>query len=144
MDDVVAQARQWLGVPFRHQGRSRKGCDCLGLLIGVAAEQGLLARDGQPLTAWDECGYGRLPDEERLRQTLASALWEVAVSRMQAGDVVLTEVEGRVQHLGMISCYPAGGFGIIHAYAPFRKVVEHRLTKEWRERICYVFRLNAE
>ena len=141
MDKVIAQARQWLGVPFRHQGRSRKGCDCLGLLIGVAGELGLKARDGRRLVTWDERGYGRLPDEKRLKQALAAALWEIEIREIAAGDVVLMEVDGRVQHLGMVAPYAADDLGIIHAYAPFGKVVEHRLTKDWEKRIHHVFRI---
>ncbi|MFD0934795.1 peptidase P60, partial [Methylobacterium trifolii] len=34
--DVVAQARLWLGTPYRHQASlAGVGCDCLGLLRGV-------------------------------------------------------------------------------------------------------------
>jgi cell wall-associated NlpC family hydrolase len=38
-------ARQWAAdkVPYRHRGTTRTGCDCTGLLIGVAQELGFLA-----------------------------------------------------------------------------------------------------
>lgn len=141
MNDVVLQARQWLGVPFRHQGRGRNGCDCLGLLMGIAGELSLLARDGRLFAHWDETNYGHLPDAKKLYQSLAQALQETAKAKMSAGDVVLMDVEGRVQHLGVLSPYPYGGLALIHAYAPFRKVVEHRLTPEWQANIRHVFRL---
>ena len=33
---VLAEARSWLGTPYRHQGgRKGVGCDCLGLVRGV-------------------------------------------------------------------------------------------------------------
>ena len=28
---VVAEARTWIGVKWRHQGRTREGVDCIGL-----------------------------------------------------------------------------------------------------------------
>ena len=38
VDDVVKEARTWIGTPFVHQGRTKGlACDCLGLMIGVAA-----------------------------------------------------------------------------------------------------------
>ena len=30
--EIVAAARDWVGVPYRHQGRTRNGIDCIGLL----------------------------------------------------------------------------------------------------------------
>jgi cell wall-associated NlpC family hydrolase len=41
-DDIVRQARTWIGTPFHHQARLKsKGCDCLGLIVGVVDELGL-------------------------------------------------------------------------------------------------------
>src|SRR6185437_17129428 len=34
--DIVAEARAWIGTPYRHQGSLKGiGCDCLGLVRGV-------------------------------------------------------------------------------------------------------------
>lgn len=33
---VVAEARDWIGTPYRHQASVKHaGCDCLGLIRGV-------------------------------------------------------------------------------------------------------------
>ena len=33
---VTAEARDWRGTPYRHQGRRKGGgCDCIGLVLGV-------------------------------------------------------------------------------------------------------------
>ena len=48
---VVAQARTWLGTPWRHQGRSPRGVDCAGLVVLVARALGLADHD--------VAGYGR-------------------------------------------------------------------------------------
>ena len=37
-DEVVREARTWVGVPFRHQGRSRSGVDCGGIIVVVLRE----------------------------------------------------------------------------------------------------------
>lgn len=38
---LVSIARSWAGVPFRHQGRSRQGVDCIGFVLGVMQEAGI-------------------------------------------------------------------------------------------------------
>ena len=136
---IVRFARHYLGVPFAHQGRSRAGLDCLGLLVCVARDAGL--RVGGRLAAdFDETNYAHLPDEKRLYCGLARVLYEVETGRMQTGDVALMRIDGAVRHLGIIAEYPAGGFSLIHAYAPARKVVEHRLDADWRAKIIHIFR----
>lgn len=33
---IIAEARAWIGTPYRHQGSLKGvGCDCLGLVCGV-------------------------------------------------------------------------------------------------------------
>ena len=39
------------------------------------------------------------------------------------------------QHLGIVSTLPEG-WGMIHAWAGIRRVVEHGLTAEWWDRIA--------
>lgn len=137
---LVAAARQYLGVRFAHQGRSRHaGVDCLGLLLCVAEDVGLTLRN-QDVRKYDRRDYGTFPDTLMLREQLEHAL--EPVDDMQVGDVALFCVQGRPQHLGLLSDYPAEGeLGLIHAYAPMRKVVEHRLDAAWRACIMQVFRI---
>lgn len=147
---VVGQARTWLGTKFHHQGRIKRtamhtgGCDCLGLLVGVARELGIQARQSrQPLTNYDEQNYGHRPDSERLQRVLATLLQPIVQEDMQAGDVVLMAFDDHPQHLGILTDYVAGGLGLIHAYAAARQVVEHRLDKEWGNRIRAAYRILA-
>jgi hypothetical protein len=112
--------------------------DCLGLLIGVAAELGLEARDGSPLAGHDAPGYSKAPDGAALAARLGELLWPVAPEALQPGDVALFMLDGAPQHLAILSDYAAeqGALGMIHAYAPARRVVEHRLDAEWRKKIA--------
>ncbi len=124
----MESARGWLGTPFKHQGRTKNiGVDCLGLLVGVAAELEL------GLEKLDELGYGHFPDSDYLQQKLAEAM-EVIDAPM-AGSIGLFVIDGRAQHLGIF-----GEGTLIHAYAPMRKVVEHGFTQEWRVRLIKVYR----
>lgn len=147
--EVVSAARGWVGTRFHHQGRvkasggHRGGCDCLGLLVGVARELRLPARDGQGLLAdFDESDYGHLPDGKYLQAVLERVLVPVTLSDMRVGDVLLLRFEQEPQHLAIVSDHPeAEGMGLIHALAVNRRVVEHRLDALWRERIVAVYRV---
>ena len=136
---LVAAARGFLGVRFKHQGRdAAEGLDCLGLLLAVAHEVGLHVED--------ERRYGSKPDTEFLQQRLEAYLSRITSheSRITTGDILLLAIDGRPQHLAMVTDYPvAGEWGIIHAYAPARKVVEHRLSNDWKQKIAGVYVIPA-
>lgn len=140
--DVVVCARGWIGTRFQHQGRLKRGAahrggvDCLGLLVGVAAELGLRDCDGLAFVEADERDYSHMPDVGRLKTRLLRVMREVEESEMRVGDVLLMDVDGRAQHLGIVT-----DEGLIHAYAPARAVVEHALDAWWRARIVAVFRV---
>lgn len=134
---IIAAARSYLGVPFAHQGRCRAGMDCLGLLVCVARDCQLL-HDGKPLWQHDEGGYGHYPDTIHLRAQLEAVLCPAA--QPQAGGVLLLTHDGRAQHLAIIGQLGNGDLTLIHAYAPARSVVEHRLDDDWRTRIAAAYR----
>jgi cell wall-associated NlpC family hydrolase len=139
--DIITVARRWMGVPFVHQGRSRTGVDCLGLLMMVAEELGLQGRDGALLTTHDCCEYGKVPDGVRLQSRLQRVLYPRVGDAVQQADVVLCRIDAMPQHVAIIGNYVYGGLSIIHAYAPARKVVEHPLDAYWQRRIMQVFHL---
>jgi cell wall-associated NlpC family hydrolase len=37
-----AEARKWVGTPYKHMGKTRNGCDCLGLVMGVMSNIGIV------------------------------------------------------------------------------------------------------
>lgn len=138
---VVQTARGWRGVAFAHQGRTRAGIDCLGLLIVVAEDLDLLFEEARA-SARDDRTYGHQPDTNKLFEGLMRHLVRIPHNQMQAGDIVLLRIDGSPQHLAILSDYPhPESWGIIHAYAPARKVVEHRLSSDWQRNIAAVFRL---
>ncbi len=78
-----------------------------------------------------------------LRAQLHAAL--VPVEEIAVGDILLLSIDGRPQHLALVTNYPhEGAFGMIHAYAPLRKVVEHRLDGQWLELVEQVFRIPSD
>jgi cell wall-associated NlpC family hydrolase len=116
-----AAARAWLGVPWRHLGRSREGLDCIGLVLVAARACGIEADDPAP--------YAREPSSQRLRQELAQALDEVPIAEARPGDVLVFNLGLYAGHIGIRAehphyCVPS----VIHAYAPRRMVVEEPLA----------------
>jgi len=131
--ELIAHARQFLGVRFVHQGRTAQGLDCLGLLMLSAKKAGLYP-GGSSIEALDIPHYGARPDAVLLKQTLDRYLQPINVAQLQKGDVVLLKIDGAAQHLALISDYPmAEELGMIHAYAPARRVIEHRYDAHWRD-----------
>ncbi|MDX1974482.1 MAG: hypothetical protein SFT92_02275 [Rickettsiales bacterium] len=145
---IVDCARSWIGTRFHHQGRlkctatDKGGVDCLGLLVGIARELELTMEDGTPLSSLDQTDYTLTPDTDLLRQKLAQALLEIDPDDASLGDVLLLSMDGRPQHMGIVSDTPHG-YGLIHAYAPSRAVVEHELDRYWRKKIIAAFHLSA-
>jgi NlpC/P60 family putative phage cell wall peptidase len=147
---IVSTARQWVGTPFRHQGRRQSlpgqpgGCDCLGLLIGIAQELGLtVCYRGEmvPLASLDSRSYSRLPRGEPLRQMLERYLIPVPSTELRPADAGLFLFEGAPRHLGLFGEGEEGELTLIHAYAPAGGVVEHRFTPDWRQRLVAAYRL---
>lgn len=57
MNNTLFQmANVWLNVPFRLHGRSKNGCDCVGLVIGILYENGLMSKN--TFTALNKIKYG--------------------------------------------------------------------------------------
>lgn len=116
---AVAEARLWLGTPFRHRGRLRgEGVDCLGLLVGVARALGLAVAD--------RLDYPRQPDPLALEAALRAHLVPLPPVEAAPGDVLRLAVRGRATHLALRS-----ERGLIHAFAPARAVVEHGWDGRW-------------
>lgn len=130
--NIVAEAREWIGTPFKHQARTKgKAVDCIGLVYGVAESLGI-APDEIPE---NYKGYKRTPDSGKLREGLNQYMDKVRLSQIQPGDVLLMTFTGEPQHLAIYT-----GSTIIHAYSIVKKVTEHTLSAKWRRRICGAYR----
>lgn len=129
----IAAARSYLGVRFKHQGRSRRGLDCIGLCIVSMRDVGR-----QP---WDSPAYGTTPATQGLREGLVRNLGDpVPKVTMREGDIALMAFVGEPSHVGIVTEYPLGGFALLHTFAQVRKVVEHRMDAAWLGYITEVFR----
>lgn len=44
-EDIIAEARSWIGVPFQPMGNTRKGIDCCHFVVQVGQKLGLMPSD---------------------------------------------------------------------------------------------------
>jgi NlpC/P60 family putative phage cell wall peptidase len=135
---VVAQARVWIGTPYRHQASCRgAGTDCLGLLRGVWRE--ILGPEPEAVPAytpdWSEPGRS-----EDLLAAAARHLLPVT-GAARPGDVLMLRMRegGVAKHVGILALASRGDPTLIHAYSG-HGVVESPLTPAWSRRIAGVFR----
>jgi cell wall-associated NlpC family hydrolase len=132
---VLATARSFLDCPWKHQGRTRRGIDCLGL---VALSVGAV----RPVQ--DRRGYGRTPYNRQLRASLIEQLG-LPVDDLRPGDVVTMRWTGEENHVAIVCDHPEG-LGLIHCYARAPggraggRVIEHRIDDHWRKLIMEAFR----
>lgn len=129
--EVTRAGREWLGTPWEHQGRTRRGIDCAGLVVVVAHALGL--------TSYDTTAYGRYPRAGELREHLLEHC-EPWAGAPQEGLVAEVAMRREPRHVGLIVPYPLGGFALLHS-ATGRGVIEHRLSPEWARRIVALYRL---
>jgi cell wall-associated NlpC family hydrolase len=121
--ELIEQARGWIGVPFRHQGRNRLGVDCAGLLVALLQSCGRLPADFRAPER-----YARRPNGELL------AVVERYCERTQQdparvpGAIVLIRWPGDTQpsHVALST-----GSTLIHAYMRARRVIEAGYRGPW-------------
>lgn len=129
--EVVAAARRWLNVRYRHQGRNRDGVDCIGLPVCV--------RQDLDLRPMDAGAYARRTTDSEMLEFCRRNMREVSRANLQPGDI-LVQMHGVVRHMAIVADYPFGGLSIIHAWLPNRKVAECRLEDEFMRDVRGCFR----
>ena len=133
-EDVVREARALIDVPFRHQGRTREGIDCVGVVIYIARKLGL--------SAFDVTGYRARPDGLAMKAHCDREMIRVPLGLFLPGHALLfRNLEQQPQHLAIVGDYFAGGPSIIHAYEPYGRVLETRLDRGWRQFIAAAYAL---
>jgi NlpC/P60 family putative phage cell wall peptidase len=132
---IVAEARSWLGTPYRHQASLKGvGCDCLGLVRGVWRAVVGIEPEAPPSYApdWAEASGGEPLAEAALRHLLPVVLGDFG-----AGDVLLFRWRaGLTAKHAAIATAPDT---MIHAHDG-AAVAEVAISHWWRRRLAYAFR----
>jgi cell wall-associated NlpC family hydrolase len=116
-DQIVAQARGWLGVPFRHQGRTAHGIDCVGLPIIIGQTLGLVPK------GFEVANYGRVPSGELLQRLQAHC---TQLPKAVPGSLILIAWTRTAAHVAICA-----GETMIHAHESVGRVVEHGYRGRW-------------
>jgi len=132
---IVAEARSWIGTPYRHQASLKGvGCDCLGLVRGVwRALYGAEPETVPPYARdWAESATNEPLAEAGLRNLLP-----LAPDAFLPGDVLLFRWRAGLvaKHAAIVSAPDR----MIHAHDG-AAVTEVALAPWWRRRIAYAFR----
>lgn len=129
-------ARQYMGVPFLHQGRNPKvGIDCIGLLRLCVDDS------GAQLSHHDRTDYDRNPAHGALERQLQAA-FGAPVCCLQPGCVVSIDFKGETRHVGVIA-ENGGALTLIHTSSSVGRVVERRMTPAYRKNITGIYRLEV-
>lgn len=130
---LIDEARKLTGTPWKHQGRSRRGVDCVGMVLLAAKNAGLdLTKNG----VTDERKYGRGAQPlllERVEQ------YCTRIESPIAGCLLFFEFYGErhPRHFGVFSERET----MIHADAKRGMVIEHGHRAHWIDRTHSVWKL---
>jgi len=134
---VLAEARSWIGTPYRHQASVKgAGADCLGLVRGVwRAVCGPEPETPPPYSP----DWGEHDGAEALLAAAARHLMPVETPR--AGDVLVfrLRVRGPAKHAAILATDTVTPGRILHAWSG-AAVCETALPRAWVPRIAGAFR----
>jgi NlpC/P60 family putative phage cell wall peptidase len=133
--DIVAEARSWVGTPYRHQASLKGvGCDCLGLVRGVW--RGVIGREPEraPPYAPD---WAEASGAEALASAAARHLTAIPCDQFAPGDVLLFRWRSALpaKHAAIVTAPDT----MVHAHDG-AAVAEVAIAPWWRRRLAYAFR----
>lgn len=117
--EFIEYAREFIGVPWVHQGRTERGVDCVGLVVLCSRKCGL----DVPMSA----NYGRIQNYHQARTTLSQFC--VRTGEAMIGDIVLYK-DTQNLHVAIVSVIDGNDRPkkIIHANSEVGTVVESGLS----------------
>ena len=126
-DEIVAEAKTYMNVRWRHTGRTRTGVDCAGLICCVADRFGVVYQDLQ--------GYGRQPDGRFAAQVMRFLPLRQP-QEIAHGSVVVLRDGPLPCHIGIIEI-TGGAPYLIHSSLGARppRVVREEWTSRWQSRL---------
>jgi len=132
MQDFHIHAHKYIGVRFRHRGRTERGLDCVGLVIRCAMDCGYMR--------YEEFAYGHEPRDSVLQGVLEEHFGEPVTRAPRINDVILMRLRrgGEPSHVGIITTHP-NGLGIIHTHSILSRVTYQRFTPKIQRVIAGVY-----
>ena len=116
-NDLERTAKKLLGTPYRYGGTDRSGFDCSGFTVYTFRQHGVQI----PRTASDQFGKGK---------------GIAKISEARRGDLVFFQLNGKIDHVGMVTRANRRELWIIHSTSS--KGVMHQdvlASTYWRPRL---------
>jgi cell wall-associated NlpC family hydrolase len=121
-------------VPWRHQGRTRAGVDCAGLVVMVAR--------ALKLTDYDSTNYSRRAHGQAFVEHFRAGMDGIRVAEAAPGDVLVFADHAYPCHCGFLTT-KWGQPHLLHAHITRRKVVEEPYAGEWPAKVKFAFRFRG-
>ncbi|MGE0750257.1 MAG: NlpC/P60 family protein [Variibacter sp.] len=135
---IVAEARSWIGTPYRHQASLKGvGCDCLGLVRGVF--RALYGEEPERVPPYAP-DWAEAASDEPLAQAAARHLAVIDPRRLDVGDVLLFRWRAGLaaKHAAIVATPGT----MIHAHDG-AAVAEVAISPWWRRRLAFAFRFRG-
>lgn len=126
---IVDEARTWVGVRWRHQGRTRYGIDCAGLVVKTA--------HALDITDFDYTNYDRRGFQQNLVKIFREHMIEKSVNKRLPGDVLLFRDNTYPCHASILSL-KLGTEHIIHT-SPRRRGTTEEPLNQVTDRLTHCF-----
>lgn len=121
-DEIITEARTYLGVPWRHRGRSRTGVDCIGFICKLGDAFGIEYEDID--------GYSRNPDGRFVDHVMKFMTYRNPQT-IVPGCVVVLRDQHQPCHIGLI-VEKYDQLYLLHASLAKRAVIEEEWDQYWK------------
>ena len=133
-NDVISEARRWIGTPYVHQASCiGAGTDCLGLIRGVW--RALVGAEPEKVPFYT-ADWSEPNREEALLSAAFRWLVPKRIDSTDIGDVLIFRMQGNnvAKHMGIVADL-SNNATFIHAYSN-HSVVETSLSLPWARRVA--------
>ncbi len=142
--DIVTEARDWVGTPYRSRHYPVKGeaCDCASFLLGLLIELHSVPR-GTKLPAYSPNRHLHKTDEAYRTHLLVHGFQEIPKAEAGLASVILMVVGERqpASHAAVVTEVAERPTQLVHAHQPSGQVIASRVDwKLWsRTRFAFEF-----
>lgn len=121
---------KYLGVPFKHEGRSLDGLDCYGLLVMVYRDMGIELVDMEHYDSdWSRRGSNFFIENYHLQ-------WEQVITPRLFDVVLFKDCKGLANHLGIVLTR----YRFIHSLIHAGTAVNNLNDRNWMPRVQGFYR----
>ncbi len=127
---VVREALEWIGTPFQHAQHCKgRGCDCIGLVIGVFQRLGAIPANYAP-PGYSQQWHAHKNEELLVASAHGMGFMDKATDP-EPGDLLVFKFGRVCSHSGIY----LGGGEFVHAFFNLSRVVKQPLRGELQQRM---------